>query len=91
MSDIGCLVKSRAKRKRRAGRRKPNARGKAAIPSLAALAAAELYELPFGKWKGYSLAQVFERDSGYVEWLAREVKAMAGEMARAYVAGRATL
>lgn len=82
------LVKPHAKRRRR--RRKPTSPGKGLAPSLAALTEAEGYELPFGRWKGYGLAQVAERDAGYLDWLAREVEGVAGLMARTYLAGQGT-
>ena len=72
-----------AKRRRRA-RTKP---AEASRLSLAALERAGLYRLPFGAWKGYSVAQVAERDAGYLRWAARTWDGRLGAVVREFLAG----
>lgn len=76
-------MKTKTQRRRRA-RGKPL---EASRPSLAALERAGLCRLPFGAWKGYSVAQVAERDAGYLRWAARTWDGRLGQVVREYLAG----
>lgn len=76
-------MSTQTKRRRRA-RRKP---AEASRPTLAATERAGLYRLPCGRWRGFSIAQAHERDSGYLMWAARTWDGRLGEVVRMYLAG----
>lgn len=55
-------------------------------PSLHAVALAADVELPRGKYQGWSLAQLYDRDPAYVRWMAATWSGSLGRAASAFLA-----